>query len=112
MTDNIFDLSPINSAQYWEAQADMWHANYADAHKENEELRSMLLEFVKDPLHQLRMTDTGVFGPHFVLVTKGHVYKVREKLGIPKDIPSPDQGTIDKYWDEKIASVVLKETGE
>lgn len=80
---------------------------------ENAELRNMLREFVKDPIHQLRMTDTGVLGPHFVLVAKDHVYKAREKLGMPEGIDKSHQETqekINKYWDEKIAAAALKET--
>lgn len=40
MSDNVIELNTFTAAQYWEAQADMWHANYADEHKENQRLVS------------------------------------------------------------------------
>lgn len=30
MNAKIYELNSISAAQYWEAQADMWHENYKD----------------------------------------------------------------------------------
>jgi len=52
MTDNNKDWflrafkDGMTKADYWEAQADMWHQNYKDAVDEIEWLRKVVLEIV------------------------------------------------------------------
>ena len=52
MTDNNKDWflrapkDGMTKADYWEAQADMWHQNYKDAVDEIEWLRNVVLEIV------------------------------------------------------------------
>ena len=78
MAKNIYELGEITAAQYWEAQADMWHKNYAECFRTVEQLKAALEPFVQADI--IKLTHDNEHFINTIRVTEEMLKAAREAL--------------------------------